>query len=62
MPKTPTPTPKPVAQHRHGTGDRNDTNVARLDHTLQEHRDAVETRDAKEANREAKRDEGFDRP
>jgi len=56
------PNPKPVAQHRHGTGDRNDNNVARQDHKLQEERNAEETRDAKEANREAKREEGFNHP
>jgi hypothetical protein len=56
------PNPMPPADRKHGTGDRNDSDVARLDHTLQEHRDAKETRDAKEANREAKRDEGFDHP
>jgi len=56
------PNPKPVAQPRHGTGDRNDNDVAQLDHTLQEHRDGEETRDAKEADREAKREEGFDHP
>ena len=56
------PDPKPVAQHRHGTGDRNDMDVAQKDHKLQEKRDAKESRDAKEANREAKREEGFDHP
>jgi hypothetical protein len=54
--------PKPTAQHPHGTGDRNDDDVARLDHTLQEQRNAVESRDAKKADREAKREEGFDHP
>lgn len=56
------PNPKPTAQHRHGTGDRNDADVARMDHKLQEKRDAKETRDAKEADCEAKREEGFDHP
>ncbi|MGN2243181.1 hypothetical protein ACFWZU_06710 [Frateuria sp. GZRR33] len=56
------PNPKPTAQHRHGTGDRNDADVARMDHKLQEKRDAKETRDAKEADREAKREEGFVHP
>ena len=54
--------PKPTGQHRHGTGDRNDADVARMDHKLQEKRDAKETHDAEEADREAKRKEGFDRP
>lgn len=56
------PNPKPVAQHRHGTGDRNDMDVAQEDAKLQDRRDAKESRDAEEANRAANRDEGFDHP
>jgi len=56
------PNPMPPANRKHGTGDRNDDDVARRDHKLQEKRDAEETRDAKEANREAKREEGFNHP
>lgn len=56
------PNPKPTAQHRHGTGDRNDMDVARTDHKLQDKRDDEEARAAEEADREAKREEGFDRP
>ena len=56
------PHPMPPADRKHGTGDRNDTEVARHDHGLQEKRDAKESRDEKEADREAKRKEGFDHP
>jgi hypothetical protein len=56
------PDPEPIAQQRHGTGDRNDNDVARKDHQMQEKRDAEEARDAREADREAKRGEGFDHP
>ncbi|HEV2540261.1 MAG TPA: hypothetical protein VGU03_11195 [Frateuria sp.] len=52
--------PKPPAQRKHGTGDRNDKDVARLDRRLQEERNAQQTRDAKEANRDARHDEGID--
>jgi hypothetical protein len=56
------PNPMPPADRKHGTGDRNDNEVARMDHTLQKHRDAEETRDAKEANRQAKHEEGIEHP
>lgn len=52
--------PKPPAQRKHGTGDRNDKAVAYLDHRLQEERNAEEARDAREAGREAKREEGIE--
>lgn len=54
--------PKPPADRKHGTGDRNDHHVAEVDHHLQEPRDAEEAKDAREADRAAKREEGFDRP
>lgn len=53
--------PKPPAQRKHGSGDRNDQDVARLDRRTQEKRDAEKVRGAKEANRDAKREEGFER-
>lgn len=56
------PTPMPPAKHRHGNGDRNDAHVAEVDHHLQEPRDAGEAKDAREAGRAAKQDEGFDHP
>lgn len=52
--------PKPPAQRKHGTGDRNDKSVAQLDHRLQEDRNAEEIRDAKEADRDAKHEEGIE--
>jgi hypothetical protein len=54
--------PKPTAQHQHGTGDRNDDPVAREDEKLQEHRDAIEQKDASEADLAAKRDMGIEHP
>ena len=56
------PNPMPPADRKHGSGDRNDGDVARVDHKLQEKRDAKESRDASDADREAKREEGFDHP
>jgi len=56
------PNPMPPADRKHGNGDRNDNDVARMDHTSQEHRDAEETRDAKDADRQAKREEGIEHP
>ncbi|UGB39480.1 hypothetical protein [Frateuria soli] len=56
------PNPMPPADRKHGTGDRNDAHVAHVDHKLQEERDARETPGATEADREAKREEGFDHP
>ena len=56
------PNPQPPADRPHGTGDRNDMDVAQADHELQDKRDAKENRDGEKADHEAKRDEGFDRP
>jgi hypothetical protein len=56
------PNPMPPADRKHGTGDRNENDVARGDRALQEKRDSRESRDAREADREAKRGEGFDHP
>jgi hypothetical protein len=56
------PNPMPPASRKHGTGDRNDNDVARRDHERQQQRDTREARDAREADREATRKEGFDHP
>ncbi|MGN2252002.1 hypothetical protein ACFWZ4_01320 [Frateuria sp. GZRe12] len=56
------PNPMPPANRPHGTGDRNDNDIARMDRKLQEKRDDKEARDSREADREAKREEGFDHP
>lgn len=54
--------PKPTAQHRHGTGDRNDEAVAKVDEKLQDRRDAIEQKDAEEADIAAKKDMGIEHP
>lgn len=56
------PNPMPPANRPHGTGDRNEGDVARVDRALQEHRDAKESRDAEEADRQARRDQGIEHP
>jgi len=56
------PNPMPPADRKHGTGDRNESEVARTDRKLHERRDEKESREAREADREAKREEGFDHP
>lgn len=56
------PNPMPPADRKHGTGDRNENHVAKIDHHLQERRDAEEAEDAREADRASKREEGFDHP
>lgn len=56
------PDPMPPADRRHGSGDRNENEVARRDHALQEKRDARQARDAREAGHQARREEGFDHP
>jgi len=54
--------PKPIAQHQHGTGDRNDDHIAHNDEKLQERRDAIEQKDAEEADIAAKKDMGIEHP
>lgn len=56
------PNPMPPADRKHGSGDRNERGVAHLDHRLQERRDAEEAKDAREADRESKKDEGIEHP
>jgi hypothetical protein len=56
------PNPVPPADRKHGSGDRNERGVAHLDHRLQERRDAEEAKDAREADRESKKDEGIEHP
>lgn len=54
--------PKPVAQRKHGTGDRNDDAIAKVDEKLQDRRDAIEHQDAEEADIAAKKDMGIEHP
>ena len=54
--------PKPPADRKHGTGDRNDDDVAALDKNLQDRRNAEETKDANEADCDANRDIGIEHP
>jgi hypothetical protein len=56
------PNPMPPSDRKHGSGDRNDNDVARLDRDLQEPRDAERAKEAEQADREAKRKQGFDHP
>ena len=56
------PNPMPPADRKHGSGARNDPDVARQDQRVHEHRDAEEAKDAREAGREAKRREGVEHP
>lgn len=54
--------PKPTVRHKHGTGDRNDNHIAKLDETSQDHRDAIKQKDAEEADIAAEKDMGIEHP
>jgi hypothetical protein len=54
--------PKPTPQQPHGTGDRNDDAIAKVDEKLQDRRNAIERADAEEADIASKRDIGIEHP
>jgi hypothetical protein len=56
------PNPQPLADRKHGSGDRNENDVARLDEKLQTRRDEEKARDAKEVTRQSHKDMGIEHP
>lgn len=56
------PNPQPPADRRHGSGDRNEKDVARLDRKLQTHRDEKKEKAAQEVKRQSHKDMGIEHP
>jgi hypothetical protein len=56
------PNPVPPADRKHGNGDRNDNDVAKLDHKLQTRRDKKKAEGRKEAERQSHWDKGTEQP
>ena len=54
--------PNPRPGQKHGTGDRNDDHIAKVDEHLQDRRDAIEQKDAEQADIAAKKDMGIEHP
>jgi hypothetical protein len=53
---------RPPADRKHGTGDRNDGDVAKLDEKLQDRRDDKKEKGAEEVKRQSHRDMGIEHP
>ncbi|MGN6329324.1 MAG: hypothetical protein ACTHL5_10325 [Rhodanobacter sp.] len=53
---------RPPADRKHGTGDRNDGDVAKLDEKLQDRRDDKKEKGAGEVKRQSHRDMGIEHP
>lgn len=56
------PNPMPPADRKHGSGDRNENDVAKLDRKLQTRRDEKKAEDTKEVKRESHKDIGIEHP
>ena len=56
------PSPVPPADRKHGNGDRNDNDVAKLDHKLQTRRDKKKAEGRKEAERQSHWDRSTEQP
>jgi len=56
------PNPVPPADRKHGNGDRNDNDVAKLDHKLQTRRDKKKAEGRKKIERQSHRDMGIEQP
>ncbi len=56
------PNPMPPADRKHGNGDRNDNDVAKLDHKLQTRRDRKKAEARKEVERQSHKDMGIEHP
>jgi hypothetical protein len=56
------PNPQPPADRKHGSGDRNEKDVARLDRKLQTHRDEKKEKAAQEVKRQSHKDMGIEHP
>lgn len=56
------PNPQPPADRKHGNGDRNDNDVAKLDQKLHERRDDKKEKGAKEVKRQSHKDMGIEHP
>ena len=56
------PNPVPPADRKHGNGDRNDNDVAKLDHKLQTRRDQKKAEARKKVERQSHRDMGIEQP
>ncbi len=56
------PNPHPPADRKHGSFDRNEKDVARLDEQLQARRDEKKEKDAQEVKRQSHKDMGIEHP
>lgn len=56
------PNPMPPADRKHGSGDRNENDVARLDKKLQDRRDDKREKGDAEVERQSDRDIGAEHP
>jgi hypothetical protein len=56
------PNPQPPADRKHGSGDRNENDVARLDEKLQARRDEKKEKAAEEVKRQSHKDMGIEHP
>jgi len=56
------PNPMPPVDRKHGNGDRNDNDVAKLDHKLQTRRDQKKAEGRKKIERQSHRDMGIEQP
>jgi hypothetical protein len=54
--------PKPPADRKHGSGDRNENDVARMDKKLQDRRDEKRQKGDAEVKRQSDRDIGAEHP
>jgi len=56
------PNPQPPADRRHGSSDRNEKDVARLDRKLQTHRDEKKEKAAQAVKRQSQKGMGIEHP